>query len=134
MSAEGRPLPNLSVRGSYTWTQSEDGAGAREIRRPRHLASLGGAYEFLDGRGVIDLGVDWNGGQTDTRFSSAGAETVKLAPYALVRIAGSWRLSDRLELFGRVENALNQDYEEVFSYRSPGIGIWLGLRVTGGGG
>ena len=134
VSAEGRPLPNLSVRGSYTWTQSEDGAGAQEIRRPRHLASLGGAYEFLDGRGVLDLGVDWNGGQTDTRFSSAGAETVKLAPYALVRIAGSWRLSDRLELFGRVENALDQDYEEVFSYRSPGIGIWLGLRVTGGGG
>ena len=134
VSAEGRPLPNLSVRGSYTWTQSEDGAGVREIRRPRHLASLGGAYEFLDGRGVLDLGVDWNGGQTDTRFSSAGAETVKLAPYALVRIAGSWRLSDRLELFGRVENALDQDYEEVFSYRSPGIGIWLGLRVTGGGG
>lgn len=128
LSAEARPLPNLSVRGSYTWTHSEDGAGVQKTRRPRHLASLGGAYEFLDGRGVLDLGVDWNGGQTDR----AGGETVKLAPFTLVRVAGSWRLSDRLELFGRIENALDQDYEEVFSYRSPGIGIWVGLRVTGG--
>lgn len=132
VSAEGRPAPGLSVRGGYSWTHSEDGASVREIRRPRHLASLGGAYEFLDGRAAVELGVDWNGGQTDTRFSSAGAETVKLAPYTLVRVAGSWRLSDRLELYGRIENALDQEYEEVFSYRSPGIGIWFGLRVAGG--
>ena len=134
VSAEGRPAPGLSVRASYTWTHSEDGMGAREIRRPRHLASLGGAWEFAGGRGVIDLGIDYTGGRTDTRFSSAGAETVRLAPFTLVRAAGSWRLSDGLELFGRVENALDQDYEEAFSYRSPGIGIWVGLRATGGTG
>jgi outer membrane cobalamin receptor len=33
-------------------------------------------------------------------------------------------------LFGRIENLLNQDYEEVWSAQSPGIGVFAGVRVS----
>jgi outer membrane cobalamin receptor len=33
-------------------------------------------------------------------------------------------------LFGRIENLLNQDYEEVWSAQSPGIGFFAGVRLN----
>ena len=52
-----------------------------------------------------------------------------LDAYVLVTLAASYRLTDNLEIYGRIENLVDQDYEEVFSYRSPGLGAFGGLRV-----
>jgi vitamin B12 transporter len=43
-----------------------------------------------------------------------------------------YRLSDALELFGRVENAADSDYREVFGYNSQGRSVHAGLRVRFG--
>ena len=34
----------------------------------------------------------------------------------------------------RVENLLDEDYEQIFSFRSPGIGAYAGLRLSWGPG
>jgi len=46
-----------------------------------------------------------------------------------VNITGSYQVSDGIEVFGRVENALDQEYEDVFSFSNPGIGAFVGLRA-----
>jgi outer membrane cobalamin receptor len=33
-------------------------------------------------------------------------------------------------VYGRVENALDEDYQDVFGYASPGIGGFVGLRAS----
>ena len=48
----------------------------------------------------------------------------------LVRIAGSYKLTDWLQAFGRIENALNAQYEEVFSFGTPGRAAYAGVRAT----
>ena len=54
-------------------------------------------------------------------------ERVELDDFTLVTLTGSYQISDRLRLFGRVENALDEDYEEVYGYVAPGRSAYLGL-------
>ena len=45
---------------------------------------------------------------------------VTLASYTLVRLAGSYDVTDNIALIARVENAFDAHYEEVFGYRTRG--------------
>ena len=47
----------------------------------------------------------------------------------LVNLDAEYKLRDNITLFGRVENLFDANYEEVFSYATPGIGAYAGLRV-----
>ena len=38
-----------------------------------------------------------------------------------------------LEVFGRVENLLDQKYYEIYGYATPGIAGYAGVKVTFGG-
>ncbi|MFN3231523.1 MAG: TonB-dependent receptor plug domain-containing protein [Alphaproteobacteria bacterium] len=120
----------LSLSGSYTYTKSRQPDGMREVRRPKHIANFNANYAFGDGRGNLNLDVSYNGKQLDNEFIAATPEArVTLDSYVLVTLAAEYQLTDNIALFGRIENALDQDYEEVFSFRSPGIGAYGGLRV-----
>ncbi len=130
VSLTARPMPGLSVTGSYTYTRSRDGTGSAEIRRPRDLVSLNGAYRFMNDRAMINLGIDYNGDQEDNRFFvTMPPRRVTLDSYTLVSLAGSYRLGDGVEVFARVENALDETYQEVFSSRTHGIAGFAGVRA-----
>ncbi|MEN3976034.1 TonB-dependent receptor [Emcibacter sp. SYSU 3D8] len=121
---------NLSIGGSYTYTDSRQPGGAPEVRRPRHMGNFNANYGFAAGRGNVNLDVSYNGRQLDNEFASSTPESiVTLNDYVLVTLAASYKLTDSLEIYGRIENLVDQHYEEVFSYRSPGIGAFGGLRL-----
>ncbi len=115
-----------SLSGAYTYTEST-ASGIEELRRPRHIGSLGLDYRFLDGKAFANLGVDVHGSQRDTDFSSFS--TVTLPAYTLVRLAGSYDIGGGVTLTARIENALNQHYEEVVGYRTQGFGAFAGLKA-----
>jgi vitamin B12 transporter len=120
----------FSLGGSYTYTNSRQPDGMREVRRPKHMANLNANYAFAGGRANVNLDVSYNGKQLDNEFVDATPETVvTLRDYVLVTLAASYKLTDTVELYGRIENLVDQHYEEVFSYRSPGIGAFGGVRV-----
>jgi vitamin B12 transporter len=96
------------------------------------MASLNVNYSFLDERANINLGVDYNGEQKDTQFSNffATRSTVSLDDFVLLGVAGSYRLTDNIKLTARLENLLDQDYQEVLGFDDPGIGGYVGVRTT----
>ncbi len=126
--------PNLSVSGTYTYTRAKDADGRESIRRARHIASLNLNYAFIDKRANINLGVHHNGEQQDTVFScsptSCTQEGVTLDGFTLVNLNASYRINDALTTYLRVENLLDEGYEEVYSYRAPGINGFLGLKLN----
>jgi len=73
--------------------------------------------------------VRYNGDMTDTDFSAFPARTVTLKSYTLVNLAGAWSVTDHVELFGRVENLTDEDYFEVFNFRTPGRAAYAGVRA-----
>lgn len=126
-------LPNVSLGLAYTYLDATDSSGAPELRRPRHAARGDIVYQFDDGRGELSLAAIYNGRMDDVVFGWApdfanGVTT--LDEYWLVTAAASYKLNPTLEIYGRVENLFNEDYEEIFGYQTAGIAAYAGLRWT----
>jgi vitamin B12 transporter len=49
--------------------------------------------------------------------------------YALVRLRAAYEINDVLELYGRVENAGNANYQTVAGYNTYGRNAHVGLRA-----
>lgn len=132
VTAKARIAEGLTFAGQYTYTEGQDANGLELVRRAKHLASANLAYEFLDGRAKLDVGVDYNGEQQDIQFSNffAARTNVTLDDFVLVNVAASYELIEGVELYGRVENLLDEDYQEVLGFNNPGIGAFVGIRAT----
>jgi vitamin B12 transporter len=134
MQLTARPTDVLAFNASYTYVDSTQSDGASnqvdEIRRPRHMASANINYTF-SARASINLNFSYNGTQYDTFFPPfpQAAEQRKLSSYRLVSLSGSFRLTGALELFGRIENLLDEEYEDVLGFATSGIGAYAGIRM-----
>lgn len=127
LSVRYYPTDDIDLIGSYTYLDATEPAGI-EVRRPENQAALDASWRLGGGPLQLNLGVTYNGEQQDTdfaTFSRAGVDA-----YSLVRIGASYRLNDQLEIFGRVENVFDEDYEEVISYRGSPQGVFVGVRFT----
>jgi vitamin B12 transporter len=127
--AELRPAEVLIVRLGYTVLDTEDvTTGEDLIRRPKKKMTLSANYRFGE-IGHLNLNGIFVGDRTDKDFSTWPAATVTLDSYTLINLAGSVALSDRFELTGRVENLLDEEYQEVFGYGTPGRSAYFGIRA-----
>ena len=124
------PIDQLRIDLAYTYAKARDGDGA-EVRRPRHIGSVNVTAFTADQRLSGTLTVRYNGRQDDLAFIDPSFVPVRvsLGDYALVNVSADYQLTDRFSLFGRIENALDEDYEELFSYRAAGRAAYAGVRV-----
>jgi vitamin B12 transporter len=129
-SAKAALREDLTMTAAYTWLDSTDPSGNVEVRRPRQIASLVFDYLLPARRGNVNLNIQYNGEMEDFDFSTFPATRRTLDAYTLVNLAGAYNIDKRVQLFARIENLLDQDYEEVWSARSPGIGFFAGVRVN----
>ncbi len=121
---------NIDLAGSYTFTDTEDRTTGEELlRRARHKGGINANYKFLE-RGNLNLDLLYIGSRKDNDFSTWPASVVELDPYFLATLAGSWTFGDHFQLLGRVENLLDEEYETVWGYGTPGIGGYLGLKFS----
>jgi vitamin B12 transporter len=130
----------LRLGASYTYLDATEATGLPEIRRPRHAGRADLTYVFADGRGSVNLAAIYNGRMQDNSFFQGGppdfpftTSRITLDDYWLVNLAASYKLQKGVELFGRVENALDAQYQEVFGFNTPGITAFAGVRFTFGG-
>jgi vitamin B12 transporter len=127
--AQYSPSANLTVWFAYTYTDAKQSDGQLEVRRPRHVGSASMTYALPNASGAITLAVDHNGQQEDLDFRSFTSARVTLRDYTLVRLAGQYAITRNVSLTARVENLLDQDYEEVFSYRPSGRAFYAGVQA-----
>ncbi len=138
LSAATTVTATLRFSGSYTYTDATQpdsltGGDSREIRRPRNSASLNGDWRFLDSKADLNVNLTYVGDQDDTFFEVTppfGTQTINLDSYYLVSVAASYRLTKQASVHARVENLLNEDYENVYGYNTPGIGAYAGIRLS----
>ncbi len=120
-------LEDWALNAAYTYLDARE-AGQQEVRRPPHIASLNLTYRFLE-RGSATLSLRYNGEQQDNEFIFATPQDfVTLEAFTLVNFNASYRVTETLEVFGRVENLLDEKYEEVFSFASPGRAAYAGVK------
>ncbi|PJI40149.1 MAG: outer membrane cobalamin receptor protein BtuB [Ferrovibrio sp.] len=128
------PVTNLTLRAAYTYMKTEMPITGEElVRRPAHVGSFNANYRFMENRANVNLGILYNGRQVDNNFETGfGANTSRqtLNGYALVNLAAGYMVTENVEVFGRLENLLDKQYEDVYTYQTPGRAIYAGVRAT----
>ena len=133
LGATVRPTDKLFIRASYTHTRTEDKATGEELlRRPKHKAGIEANYRLLPTTN-LNLSATWVGRREDVDATAWPAARVGLHSYTLVNLAVTHDVNERVQVFGRVENLLNDRFEEVKGYGTLGIGFFVGVRATFGG-
>jgi vitamin B12 transporter len=124
---------SLTLTPNYTYTQAYKRAGFEELtRRPRH--ALGGdiTWKFLEKRGRLNFSAAYNSDHQETRPTTATAAYPNRAGgYAQFDLAGSYDVTDNLQLFARLENMFDRYHEENFGYASTGgRAFFAGVKVS----
>ena len=134
VSLDAALLENLDLGANYTYLDSTElaslGETLEEVRRPEHMLAVNLNYIPVP-RANINLNVSYNGSQEDVIFPPypQPSARVELDGYTLVNVAVAYRLTPSIQLFGRVENLLDEDYEDIVGFNTPGIGAFLGVRI-----
>lgn len=134
----------VSVRAFYTLLDTEIRAvdnsaqapspyqvGDPLLRRPRHSGSLNvswtrdrvKAFGTIDARGET-LDAEPAFGPSGGLYTNRGR--------GLVDVGGAVRLVRRVDIYARVLNLLDRDYEEVLGFPSPGRTAFVGVRLAAG--
>jgi vitamin B12 transporter len=122
----------LTLGASYTYLDAHNALGEQEARRSPNSGRVDANYRFDEGRGNFNLAVAYNGQMRDKPLDTFAYTpvTVTLKDYTLVTAGASYKLQPGIEVFGRVENLLNQKYQEVYGYNTPGATAFAGMRFT----
>lgn len=119
---EVRPLTDLTLRGSYTYQQTQNlDTGTQLLRRPRDKASFDTDYRFLE-KAHFHVNLLMVGKKSDYASTVAG--------YAMLNFAGSYDVHKNVQLFARIDNVLNKQYEEVYGYGTSGVAGYGGVKVN----
>jgi vitamin B12 transporter len=126
------PSDRLRLSANYAYLDSTQPDAAtlqqvRELRRPKHSGSI--ALDGIAGRVTYGGSIAYVGRHFDDR-DVFPFDPVALGAYWLASARVAFSISHRVQLFARVTNALNQKYQDVFSYRTEPRGIYLGIRLA----
>ncbi len=132
LSLAVNPNDILQLTGSYTYTDTDDSTGKALLRRPRHMGSLNAVYRYSDHTSITS-GINYHGTRDNQDYTTGGysGTRVNLPSYMLMNMAANYRYSNQIELFGRIENVFNTQYEEIVNYGTKGRSGMVGIRFSG---
>ncbi len=116
--------PGLTVSGNYTYTDAQDRSTGKDLaRRPRHTANATVSYQW-----PIKLSTAVAIRYASRSFDDA-ANTVALHGYTLVDLRASFPVTEKIEIYGRIENLFDEHYEVALHYGTLGRGAFVGVRA-----
>ncbi len=118
-------LKGFSFKASATRLYTKDLSTGKELtRRPRFSSSffLDHEYSFLNSA----LEFRYVGSRDDVKAGSWTNEKVRKPSYHLVNLSLAWKKKE-LEIWGKLTNLLNLDYQEFDGYNTPGRQLMVGL-------
>jgi vitamin B12 transporter len=119
---------DLTFWAGYTWLAEAKNlaSGSRLLRRPEHTGNIGGNWHFLE-RFNLNTNLSLVSARADIDAATFG--TTSDRPYAKWDVALSVEVHKNLEIFGRVENLLDERYEEANGYPALGRIFWGGMKL-----
>ena len=118
-------LKNLELRGQYSWilTRNLD-TGGRLARRPVDLASAGLSYQLID---PLRFNLEYRlvGGRVNDT-----ANTQKMPSFDVVNVSATYNVTKQWQIFGRIDNLFDKDYEEVLFFGTPTRSVFAGVKFT----
>jgi vitamin B12 transporter len=119
-------LPYLRISGSYTYNDTETPDGQQRIRRPRHQFFAALDYLFCDNKARMNIHLRHASDAQDEIFSVG---RVNLDDYNVVGMALSYDPTDSIQVYARLENMFDEDYQEVTGFNTAGTAAYIGTRL-----
>ena len=129
LAAGWQAAPGVSFSGQATFFDSQDDAGADEVRVPEFTASLAANWRVQTDGLRLGLALDHVGEQGDFDFGPFPARLVALDAYTLATLTAEYPVTERVALTLRGENLLDETAVDVFGYNGPGAGVFVGLKL-----
>lgn len=117
------PLDGLDILASYTYLEAvDDATGVQLDNRPEHRATLDVQYaatsDFNIGAQLI-----YNGAETES-FGDP------LDDFAIVNLRADYQVTDKIQLFGRIDNLFDADYVDNFGFNTAPLSAYVGVRTS----
>ncbi|MBF9033059.1 TonB-dependent receptor [Rhodobacterales bacterium HKCCE2091] len=109
----------VSLFGNYTYADARDRNGDRLLRVPRHDLTLGVAAEFAPG---------WTGTLTAQHVADRLDVGGPVGDYTLANASIAYEIRDGVEIYGRVVNLLDEEYQTADGYGTSDRAFYIGLR------
>jgi vitamin B12 transporter len=120
----GQIIDGLALAVNYTnLTDADLASGLQLARRPHDSANASLTWQALEDLN-LGLSVDYIG----SRFDDAGHAT-KLGESGHLNLFAAYRVTEDVELFGRLENLSDNKREPVAGYGAPGRAFFGGIRT-----
>ena len=117
----------FNISADYAYIDAEDGDGNPVVRIPEHSGDITLTVD-PDGPFAGSILVRYNDEeQDDTDFD--GAPDTPVDSWTRVDLAANYEFNNGVELFGRVENLLNEDYQQILGYGTPDLSGYFGIRL-----
>lgn len=113
---------NLTTVANFTYNNANDPAGQQRVRRPKYLSNLGLRYSGLNGK--LRFSADYRIVRDVVDINDQ-----KLDDYEILDFNLAYRFTDNMEIYGRVENAMDEDYTAVTGYNSSSVAGYGGVRL-----
>ena len=128
---------------SYTWLDApqdrqvtfDAASGAtgtftgQAVRRAKTIASANLTWASDDQPFSATATIRYNGRQNDIFYGYYPPLLVNLRSFTLVNLNATYRIGKHVELFGRIENLLDRNYAEAYSFATPGRAAYGGARL-----
>jgi outer membrane cobalamin receptor len=142
LSAAWRVAGSTDLRAAYTFLDTEILAvdqsadapppykpGDQLLRRPRHSGSVDALWSLGALNAFAQVFIRGKALDTEPAFGPSGGLYVNDGR-TVVNLGGGWRPVRAVEVFARVLNLFDRQYEEVFGYPAPGRTAFAGARFA----
>jgi vitamin B12 transporter len=110
---------------NWTSNDTEDAAGQQRLRRPKNLGNFGVQYRTASERLALLANYRLTRDTIDTTFLG----TAPLPDYEVLDLSVTFDASELVQIYGRVQNATDETYQEVVGYNTAGRSIYGGVRL-----
>lgn len=121
---EWSPVETLFLNMNYTYLRTKDASADALARRPRNKVGMTATWRATN-RLSLTSNAQWVGMRLET-----SAPDGKLDSYFMANIAGSYKLKEHIEFYGRIDNVFDTWYEEAWGYATPGRSAYAGIKVN----
>lgn len=107
---------------NWTKNAAKTAANAARLRRPEGLGNLG--VRYVTANEALRFVANYRVSRDAVDFGN-----VPLDDYAVLDLSVSYDTSEVLQIYGRVQNATDETYQEVVGYNTAGRSIFGGVRL-----
>ena len=122
------------MRGTFTKTNTRDGAKKELRRQPRKQGSVNVNYSFLDKFNInVDDTIVGNSrdGTDGGGITPRGRPTIRTnTGVHKLDTALTYDYSEHFQLYTRAENVLNIQYDEILGFRAAGARFFFGVKLS----